>query len=287
MQKIISYHVPDPRNIGDLFASPVRYFEFPGFQTLVRDIREVTLQNVETSCSIIGGGGVLSSRFLSNIQAINHGNSGKKIIWGAGQQLYGKGMSLPERFDYQPYRENCDLFGIRDYNLGFDWVPCPSCMHSSFDKVRTVTHEFVLFSHKKFQISFPGIPRFTNETSSLEEVLDFLASGETVLTSSFHGAYWATLLGRKVLVFPFNSKFYTMRHQPAIYPVEKWTNIQFRLRLLGKTLYERSFSGEKYICETTDWRSYLGKCRAYPESLSECRDRNRQFYEQVMNLLVG
>jgi hypothetical protein len=286
MKKIINYHVPDPLNIGDLFASPIKYFEFPGFETLVSDIRETTSETVETSCSIIGGGGLLSSRFLSNIQAIHNSNQGKKIVWGAGQQLYGSKMNDPAQFDYQPYREHCDLFGIRDDGTDFAWVPCVSCMHPAFDRPRSIHHEIVIFSHKKFQINFPGLPRLTHETTDFDRVLDFLGSGEVVLTSSFHGAYWATLLGRKVIVFPFTSKFYTLRHKPAIYPVRNWTATQFKVTLFKKTLYQRDYPGQKFVCKTQNWRDLLNKSQTYPDSLEECRTQNLWFYQQIMNILT-
>ena len=110
-----------------------------------------------------------------------------------------------------PYLDGVDLVGIRDYDVGLPWVPCASCMHPEFDRPRSPKHEVVVFSHKKFRLNIKGLPTFTNKEVDFRAVLDFLGSGETILTSSFHGAYWGTLLGRKVLAFPFSSKFFWLK----------------------------------------------------------------------------
>ena len=46
-----------------------------------------------------------------------------------------------------------------------------------------------------------------------EEVAGFLASGRVVVTNSYHGAYWTTLLGRPTLLWePWCSKFLLLRY---------------------------------------------------------------------------
>ncbi|MEO1296577.1 MAG: hypothetical protein AAFW75_12355 [Cyanobacteria bacterium J06636_16] len=285
MTVITNYHVTDPHNIGDLLSSPLQYFDFPGYACQTRDIRTIDSENVESSHAVIGGGGLLFKRFLKHIEAINGIPSGKHILWGAGQQSYGTEPTTLLKFDYQPYIAHSDLVGIRDDRTAHTWVPCVSCMHPAFDQPRTAKHEFVVFSHKKFQLDFPQLPRMTNETTNLEEVLDFLGSGETILTSSFHGAYWGTLLGRKVLAFPFSSKFFTLRHQPTLYPAQRWSQVRWRLSMFGKVLYTSRHEGNKHTCETKNWRQYVAKCQTYPDSLEECRERNHWFYERVMGIL--
>ena len=285
MTVITNYHVTDSHNIGDLLSSPLQYFDFPGYTCQTRDIRTINFENVEESHAVIGGGGLLFRRFLKHIKAINGTPSGKHILWGAGQQSYGTDAKTLPTFDYHPYIANSDLIGIRDDRTNHTWVPCVSCMHSAFDKPRTAKHEFVVFSHKKFQLDFPRLPRMTNETTNLEEVLDFLGSGDTILTSSFHGAYWGTLLGRKVLAFPFSSKFFTLRHQPTLYPAQRWSQVRWRLSVFGKALYTSRHTGDKHACETKNWLQYVGKCQAYPDSLEECREQNRWFYDRVMGIL--
>jgi hypothetical protein len=284
MNSIINLHVIDPQNIGDLLSAPSHYFPFPDHEKSSVDLRQVSSENPLSSHLIVGGGGLLFPRFLEPIQQLGEmGSRGKLIAWGVGQQAYGAtDRASIQSFNYAQYLDRFDLVGIRDVDSGYNWVPCASCMHSSFDQPRQIKHEFVVFSHRKYQLHIDKFPRMTHANDSLEQVLDFLGSGETILTSSYHGAYWGTLLGRKVLAFPFSSKFATFKHQPGLYPVQKWSNAMRKIQLFGKTLHQ-SWDQNKSLCSTEDWRSSLQNCRVYPESLAECRERNEWFYEQVLN----
>jgi len=290
MPSLTNYHVTDLTNIGDLLSSPLRYFDFPGFDCQTLDIGKVDADNVVDSNIIIGGGGLLFERFLPHIQdiyrtQINKNHINKIILWGVGQQRYGAASRKPESFDYAPFVQKSHLVGIRDDGMDYIWVPCASCMHPAFDKLRKPEYEVVVFSHKKFQIDFPDMPKMTNLADDFEAVIDFLGSGETIITSSFHGAYWGTLLGRKVIAFPFSSKFFTLRHQPTLYPVKKWSRVRWKLSVFGRVLYSIEHEGDKLTCDTQDWQQYLKEARAYPESLQECRDSNIQFYQRVMDIL--
>lgn len=290
MKAIANYHVIDEKNIGDFFSSPLHYFDFPGYEVSKIDIRTLDKDSPKDDAdsplphhAIVGGGGLIFERFLNNFRRLQARKDDRRLVmWGAGHQIYQ--FDQGQKFEYLPYLEKFDLVGIRDFGSGYDWVPCVSCMHEVFDRQYPIEHEFVVFSHKKFQINIENFPRMTNEAQNFEEIVSFLASGETILTSSFHGAYWGTLLGRKVLAFPFTSKFFTLKHPATLYPMKHWHQPDRSLRIFGKTLYQR-YDETKFLCDTEDWRSHLKHCQSYPESLSECRDRNRRFYERVMNEL--
>lgn len=235
---------------------------------------------------IIGGGGLLFDHFLPQIAALQATpRRGQRIVWGAGQQTYAlHRLGDYRQFDYRPYLANCDLVGVRDNDVPWPWVPCASCMHPAFDQPRPPQHEIVVFSHKKFQIEMPGLPHLTHTETDFETVLNFLGSGETILTSSFHGAYWGTLLGRKVLAFPFSSKFASLRHRPTLYPLKTWSNTRWRLGFRSKTFFELTYKN-KYRCTTQGWQDLLPQTQAYPDSLAECRAANQAFYNQVMDRL--
>jgi hypothetical protein len=285
MNSIINMHVIDPQNIGDLLSAPIHYFSFPGYELSSADLRLVS-EDLLSSNLIVGGGGLLFPRFLEPIQQLAKMRSrGRLIAWGIGQQTYGAiNQESIHSFNYSEYLDRFDLVGIRDINSGYNWVPCASCMHSSFDKPREIKHPFVVFSHRKFQLHIDQLPRMTHANDSLDEVLDFLGSGETILTSSYHGAYWGTLLGRKVLAFPFSSKFATFKHQPGLYPVQKWSSSARRIQLFGKVIHE-SRNENTLFCTTESWQARLKSCLTYRDSLEECRGRNRWFYKQVLNCL--
>jgi hypothetical protein len=125
----------------------------------------------------------------------------------------------------------------------------------------------------------------TNETNDLDQILDFLGSGETILTTSFHAAYWGTLLIRKVLAFPFSNKFITMKPKLAIYPVRSWNRERWQLTVKGRKLFKLMNPDDIHTCNTRGWKQYIDSLETYPDSLEECRDRNRWFYNLVMNEL--
>ncbi len=176
MKKIISSHVIDPTNIGDLYSAPSHYFDFPGYQVEPLDIRHITPENIQGKDVIVGGGGLLFTRFHESFQKLVSNKKHSRLIsWGIGQQIYGTNkFDEIKKFDYQAYIQGFDLVGVRDSDYLDNWVPCVSCMHPSFDKKRDIKHEFVVFSHKKFQLNFPKLPTMTNSHQSIDEIFDFL-----------------------------------------------------------------------------------------------------------------
>lgn len=88
------------------------------------------------------------------------------------------------------------------------------------------------------------------------EVIDFIASGETIVTSSYHGVYWAQLLGRRVICLPYNDKFETFQHRPT-------------------------------MAEAGDWRSGLAGVSETPPLLEEYRALNHAFAQQALEIWNG
>lgn len=321
---IINTHVLDRHNIGDLCSSPVPYFPWPTAPQ-VRDIREVESwlspalgsgDPGEILPIVVGGGGLLYQRFLPAFQTLHrHAPPAHLVAWGIGQQHYATApepLETPEavaayqqhlyqRFDYGAYLDPFGSVGIRDWNHPrYEWVPCASCLDPAFDRPRSIQHPFVVFSHRKFQLHIPGLPRLTHDYETLEPILDFLGSGETILTSSYHGAYWGTLLGRKVLAFPFSSKFYTLHPSPRFYPVGTWQpqplgawgrlGQKIHRRLQGKVPppWIQGFKPRSthFECPTADWQTWAKAAIAHPEALEICRQRNRDYGQQVLGRLV-
>lgn len=98
---------------------------------------------------------------------------------------------------------------------------------------------------------------FNTWEASLPEIAAFLGSGETVITNSYHGAYWALLLGRRVLVYePWCSK---------------WLLTPWKLT----------------FCDRTNWRRRLRRARAHSGALADARARNRAFARRVFAALAA
>ena len=148
---------------------------------------------------------------------------------------------------------------MRDWDSEYRWVPCVSCMHPGFDKDYDIKNQFVWFEHKKrlidgkFLDALPA-PRMLNTGQNMSQILEFLGSAETVVTNSYHGVYWATLLKRKVVCIPWGSKFNMFKHPPTM-------------------------ATEK------NWQDKIKDAKSYPFALHECREANLKFFDDVKELL--
>ena len=224
------------RNVGDAVCSPAYYFDFSQPCAVVRFGKEPIPQ---CDAVIFGGGAIGNS--IGNVAAATPARI--KIAWGLGETRHG-------RMEASPAPSGFDLYGSRDWGQeGAEWVPCASCMSPLFDMQREALHDSVLYYNlRRPRPSVKGITAEHNEVS-FDAAIDFLASGSTVVTNSYHGAYWATLLGRSVVVVDaYSSKLHQFRHRPAYGQQEKASR--------------------------------------YPDALAEARDANRAFFARVMDRLT-
>ena len=132
-------------------------------------------------------------------------------------------------------------------------------MHPAFSKTYEIKNEFVWFEHKKKLIDGRSLdlkpaPRMLNTGQNMEQIIEFLGSGETVVTNSYHGVYWATLLGRKVVCIPWGAKFNMFKHPPTMATPENWPDM-------------------------------ISKAQNYTNALNECRSSNLSFFSDVTNLM--
>lgn len=178
----------------------------------------------------------------------------KRFIWGAGHN--GEvNKKKGNNFVYPSWLSDFDLTGVRDYKQNLPWVPCASCMHPALQEKYTIKNDVIWFEHKKQLIKDFGddsIPRFVNSGNNVEHTIELLGSANIILTNSYHGAYWGTLLGKKVIVVgPWSSKFYAMRHQP------------------------------KMISADIPWRTVVDQVPTYSDALDECVDATEIFWNKI------
>ncbi|MBI4660082.1 MAG: hypothetical protein HY735_14675, partial [Verrucomicrobia bacterium] len=155
-----------------------------------------------------------------------------------------------------------DLIGVRDQGTPFPYVPCVSCCHPAFDQIKSAPrYEAVIYEQRLGAVTLNGAPKWPvlnnrKRPNEFHAVLDFLASGETVITNSYHGAYWALLLGRKVVIYKaFSTRFHGLK------PVAQF-------------------------CAEHDWCDKISAAeRAPSDYLDECRSLNAAFYQMVCALL--
>ncbi len=150
--------------------------------------------------------------------------------------------------------DNFDLIGLRDFGTKYRWVPCASCLHSAFGKKYEVTNRIAIYEHKDVPLGINGFPLLKNSETNIIKVAEFLGAAETVVTNSYHGVYWATILGRSVVAIPFSSRFHNFKHMPIL-----------------------SNSG--------NWKQAIDKTKTYPEALAECHQANISFFCDVSSAL--
>lgn len=213
---------------------------------------------------IVGGGGLLENEFfapaMNRLRLLNQ--VGVKVaLWGLGHNEWK--LQDWRKLKHKIILPDFDnaLIGIRDYGHNHRWVPCVSAMSRFFDKKYEAKHEVVTFLHSATLQKWPrsvemlkNLPRMSNSTE-MKIAVEFLASGEVVLTDSYHGAYWGTLLGKRVVAFPSSSKFYDLRHAVP-------------------------------LCVPSDWKRFRELARAYPNSLEECRIASQKFAEDVKDFFA-
>lgn len=268
-QDIVNIHRIDVNNVGDYFCAPHHYFDrLKGKALDIYDYKKPDLsvtenfvEKVISDALIIGGGGLLNRSSFENQMKLfeNIAQKGKKtVIWGAGHnekdpKNFGKVRS------YNVDLSKFGLVGVRDYNMGQQWVPCVSCLHPLLDTKTPVTNEIGLVFHKKTLKNKAVLEKFkdypsTSNTTDIHTIINFIASTETIITDSYHAMYWAMLMEKKVVVFPNSSKFYSFKYQPV-------------------------FSDIK------NFKTDLSKAQSYSGILEECREINHNFAEKVFDYL--
>lgn len=266
--KIINVWEKDTQNIGDLTCAPSLYFKELNKNSLNVGISLFTKKNhLKDKVIIIGGGGLLLSYFatsINNLLSLAHNN--KVILWGIGFDNYIDENELIKINDNHVTR-----IGIRDFgHPKYDYVPCVSCMSSLFDqyKNQTIKADYGLFLHNDYSSylnqELTNLPRMYNKSvKSFKEAICFLSSHNTILTNSFHGLYWSTLLGKNVIVLPW---------------VDKNGNSGFSNKF-------RSFKYKPYFCNEPSKYLEISELENYKHALDECRNINKNFLLSIKSHL--
>jgi len=248
---IYEFHRRHRGNAGDFYCNPSRYFE--DFSATTHPIQlqnkpRYQVTDAGNKIVVVGGGGLIHPSFTENINQVVNQNPELLIVWGIGTNYdVNKDRGYPEWLD------KADMIGLRDYNTSIgEYLPCVTCMHYTFDNPYKITHDKVYYLHASKEKPNVDAPILTNKSKDIYNIIRFLASGETVVTNSYHGAYWAMLLGRNVQVVPWSTKFTTFKHPPVML---------------------------ESIHEVSNDTMTLPK-----DYLEECRELNKNFYERFKNL---
>lgn len=181
-----------------------------------------------------------------------------RFIWGAGHNG-DIGKKRLKQLHYPSWLAEFDLVGVRDYKQNLPWAPCASCLEPALRKEYEIKNDVIWFEHKKQIIRDFGndsIPRFVNSGNNIEQTIELLGSANIILTNSYHGAYWGTLLKKKVIVIgPWSSKFYTLKHSPTI------------------------------LDSDYKWKDYIDSTTVHESALDECIDATMKMWNKIQERL--
>lgn len=313
--KIHFVHAMDKHNPGDWWATPKHYF--PKF-------KNATISHVKNfdklgkiDVLVYGGGDLLSSannkykKWLK--KTIDIYKPEKLIGWGLGlspQYLQMEGDQLIANFDH---------FGCRLPTLDkslfhkqyietlkkYEYVPCASCLHPVFDNNdEQVQHDIGIIHHKNWPINNRWIRRslenvdyqqIFNSPNTIENMVGFIKKSNRIITSSYHGAYWSMLLGKKTLVVkqrlhqvpgeiedPRFKMFQIHKDQYDIFKrlkedKDKTWQIPNSWKFSWRTLAIDSTKMKDFLHSINNWKYAIQD----QNFLKECRTRNINFYNKA------
>ncbi len=264
----------DRKNVGDWFSTPNKFLPLKAQQNL--DLADFTEIPKEVELVILGGGGLGRPDFLPYINQLCSKDRHYKVIgWGIGGDSIVK-KSLVKEAEYNPenilkYLDKLDVAGTR-INLPSEtdrltWVPCASCLSPLFTELRTQNPslDIGIYEHLRMPLAplirklsaWPQskglkLGRLNNRGLDLRRKLLFISQCKTVITNSYHGVYWATLLNKKVICVPSKDGLYSFKHKPTY---------------LASNNLEES----------------IDSAASFPNALYECRKANLDFYFKLLS----
>ncbi len=261
----LNYYCSTSANIGDAACSPLLYFDFPF------NVESKSMDKFKDDYNpiIFGGGGLLyRNRYKKIIYALQNK---KNIIigWGFGHNRV-KQLFLNNSCYHYLDDSKFDLLGIRDFNIKLKnstYLPCVSCMSSFLDKSQKISNDIIVYSHRKpkynnFNDDFNNFPIMNNNGyfKDLKKNINFLKTTNTIITNSYHGAYWGMLLNKKVIIYkPWASKFFGFKI-PPFFAESKEEALKIAI------------STKKYD---------------YSEMMEECRELNNIFYKKTIEIIMN
>jgi hypothetical protein len=208
--KTLYLHRVDLGNPGDLHSSP-QLFLGDGWQGPTLDLMWHCDLDIEVDFVVVGGGAVLQNhKFVGTLlQMLSQIRYKHLVIWGAGHD--------PDLA--APVLEKSSLWGVREYadDSNDTWVPCVSGTHRVFRDLRKhqATKDFLIINHwKRKAITInANATRIKNNPADMINVVQAIANHRYILTSSYHAAYWAVLMKRRVVFVsdPWHNKLKNFR----------------------------------------------------------------------------
>ncbi len=196
-------HIRNTRNLGDLASCPADGFR--AFDDCDRlDWRDWPKIAPGTPL-ILGGGGLFMKGTVQALWAML--NKHPVAIWGAGLNYPLSVFDAEEEAALVAELKRCGVVGVRNPKFaakhGFDFVPCASAMSECLEDRHYENRLFTVLAYEHLDRRFAGsrYPAITNHGDSFFAAVNHIASAGQIVTNSYHGAYWTSLLGREPILW--------------------------------------------------------------------------------------
>jgi len=256
--KLHFIHCLNYTNVGDWCASPLDYFPdyfIKRYNVMYHHINFIQWNEISPRDAVIIGGGGLFDNEPELQEAINRilDICDCTIAWGVGfHKRSGQEPPSPSlRFS------RFKLLTIRDheYQTGFEYLPCVTCMLPQLRKKKETIRKLGIINHYDYAISGLNYDMISN-SASIDEMTDFIAESDSIMTTSFHGAYWSMLMEKKTIIaHVWANKFEHFERKPVF-------------------LRESSVNAIDEAISQCDASQYIGW-------LDECIELNMSFFERV------
>ena len=183
MKKVIFTNVDYIGNVGDYWASPTHYYDFPfdykrvNFVDVCNKVREnPNWDDVKDSNVVIGGGGLIITKnnyLQKGLQNLIDNN--KCYLWGIGSNT----TVSDERFSWDFLNnKNIIMKGLRDtvHGLNCNYIPCVSVKHKIFDNYINTSPKgsgFGILEHVDINIPIEGVDKIKNN-EKIENIINFI-----------------------------------------------------------------------------------------------------------------
>jgi hypothetical protein len=195
-KKIVFVWRKNSPNVGDRESGWPLYFDFPAHDQLDLDDIEHKGLSLEPYTHVVIGGGLYPEKaWYPNFHRWLASTDAKILAIGVGRNEPSTcATGKNERIIWRHYGQG-------------EVCPCPSCMSKIFDISDAPNCSAVAYENRDIaDLAYRGLPTMENRGCTMREAIAFLADGEKVLTSSYHGAYWAALIGRDIDVISNRGK---------------------------------------------------------------------------------
>lgn len=257
---------PRKFNLGDFLCTPLHYFDFGARAHQTRTFLP------KSGFKVILGGGAYND--LGVGQDVDKATT---VAWGIGSSVHGE-TSAPTNGDHLPYF----LYGLRDIDALEDptkVLPCVSCLHPFTDvKPGTKLGIFLNFDKgitdsdtlKTIALKFKQEAVFCTNNVGEHDFMKSFGEVGTVITNSFHVAYWSLLSGRSVSIIGYSSKFRSLLKLMGLDP---------SYILNYKVTDQRDLTNAVEICAKGEYRVQAPDAR---ERLMFCREKNMAFAKKCV-----